>query len=280
MSGRKRKADDDLDVGMDHMSQSPSPSPAVASRPLSQSFSRSSKRARTSISGRPLALPRLLETLSPDDMRGVLRSICDRHPEIGAEIVSTAPRPTVTSTLNVLESYQSSLRESFPYGDRPTSEYAYNRVRHTLANMIDALRDYTPHFLPPNESQAATSLAYLDGATNMIHRLPDWESYQHDRHKHEAYEEISKAWALVLREAAKKGGGIQIQYGGWDQKLAKHNEISGGKMPDAMSEMRGSLGWIAAGQAGQDVLSADANSIRQQLISGTYRTNPIEVGQW
>jgi len=146
--------------------------------------------------------------------------------------------------------------------------------------MIDALRDYTPHFLPPNESQAATSLAYLDGATNMIHRLPDWESYQHDRHKHEAYEEISKAWALVLREAAKKGGGIQIQYGGWDQKLAKHNEISGGKMPDAMSEMRGSLGWIAAGQAGQDVLSADANSIRQQLISGTYRTNPIEVGQW
>ncbi|KAI7209774.1 Cut8-domain-containing protein, partial [Hortaea werneckii] len=201
MSGRKRKASEEPDH--DRMSLSPTASPSISSRPLAAASSRhASKRTRTGIAGgRPLALPRLLETLSANEMRQLLQNVCDQHPELQQEIVTKAPRPSIESTLQVLSTYESAFREAFPLGNRTTSDYSYNRVRHHLLQLIDSLRDYTPHFLPPQETQTMLSLTYLDSVTNMIHRLPDWDSYQHQRHKHDAYDEISKAWALVIREA-------------------------------------------------------------------------------
>ncbi|KAI9727131.1 MAG: Tethering factor for nuclear proteasome sts1 [Chrysothrix sp. TS-e1954] len=282
MNTLKRKAERDaIDPSSDRMSSSPSPLPGT-SRVGPQLSGRTVKRLRTNVTGRPLSLERLLETLRPEELRTVLRSICARHPDIGTEIKATAPRPTVASALTVLQSYQSTLRQSFPYGDRPTSEYAYNRVRPSLLELLDALRDYTPHFLPPQEQQAPTSLEYLDGATTVIHQLPNWHQFEHNRHKHEAYEEMAKAWAVVLREAAKRGGGMRIQYGGWDQKLAKHNELSGGKLQEAVSEMRSSLSWIGGPATGFDGSKTpeDPASIRQQLLSGTYGANAIQVGPW
>jgi protein Cut8 len=177
--------------------------------------------------------------------------------------------------------YEEHFRAAFPLG-RTTSDYSYNRVRQHLIELLDALKDFTPHFLPPHEFQSATSLAFLDGATDIIHRLPEWDAYQHNRHKHEAYEEIAKAWAAVFREAAKKAGGIQLQYGGWDQKIAKHNEISGGRMQEAINELRGSISWM-----GTDTTTpaaggpADTMSVRQQLLNGTYGMgSPVRVGPW
>ena len=285
MSSRKRKADDEGSSGDndDRMSASPSSSPAMALRSLpQQNSSRSAKRVRTNITGRPLALSRLLETLGADDMRNILRSICERHPDIGTEVVSTAPRPSVPSALDVLNSYETTFRASFPFGGRSSSDYSYNRVRQTLINLLEALKDFTPHFLPPNETQAATSLNFLDGATEIIHRLPDWDTYQHNRHKQEAYEEMAKAWASVIHEAAKRAGGIQLQYGGWDQKLSKHNEISGGRMQGAINELRGSLGWMGGDPVGSTPGgTAEPMSIRQQLLSGTYGMGaPVSVGPW
>jgi protein Cut8 len=234
------------------------------------------------MSGRQLALPRLLETLSAEEMRGLLKQICDRRPDVGAEVIATAPRPSVQSVLEILNRYEAALRQAFPMGSQ-TSEYAYNRVRQPLAEMYDALKDYTPHFLPPNEAQVGISLDLLDEVTSLLHRLPNWESFQHNRHKAEAYEEMARAWALVVREAAKKGAGIQLQYQGWDQKLAKHNEMSGGKMEEAMNELRASLGLMGS-SGGPATGQGDANdpsSIRQQLLSGTYGAGqPVRVGPW
>lgn len=274
---RKRKAEDDISPADydTRMSASPSSSPALPPRPLAP---RQIKRSRPNISGRPLALNRLLETLDTDALRSVLRTVCDRHPELGTEVMHVAPRPSVNSALQVLNNYQSILRSSFPLGGNSSSDYAYNRVRQHLANLLDALNDFTPHFLPPNESQVSTSFGYLDGATEIINGLPRWDTPQHNLEKEAAYEEISKAWTLVIREAAKRGGGIQLQYGGWDQKLAKHNHTSGGKLQDAVNDLNASLGWIAGGVNNQQ---GDAASIRQQLLSGTYGANlPLKVGPW
>jgi protein Cut8 len=279
---RKRKADDDNSGDHDdRMSASPSNSPAISSRQLPPS--RHFKRARPNISGRPLSLPRLLETLDADALRTVLRSICERHPEIGSEVVHTAPRPSVASALQVLSTYQSTLQSSFPLGGNPASDYAYNRVRQPLMNLLDALNDFTPHFLPPNESQTSTSLSYLDGVTSIIHNLPRWDTPQHNIEKDSAYDEISKAWVLVIREAAKRGGGIQLQYLGWDQKLAKHNHQAGGKLQEAVNELSSSLGWMGGqshgGFGGSG--SGDAASIRQQLLDGTYGAGlEVRVGPW
>jgi protein Cut8 len=278
MSGRKRKADDDGGSSDDRMSASPSISVAE----LPRQPPRHMKRMRTNLSGRALPLPRLLETLSADEMRNLLQSICQRHPDIGNEVVSTAPRPSIQSTLEVLSKYESAFIAAFPFGGRSSSDYAYNRVRQQLIELLESLKDFTPHFLPPNEQQPATSLAFLDGATDIIHRLPNWDTYQHNRHKEEAYEEMAKAWAIVIREAAKKAGGIQLQYGGWDQKIAKHNEVSGGKMLEAVNELRGGLGWMGTDAPTHPTSGPeDAMSIRQQLLSGNYGMGTSAgIGAW
>ncbi|KAL3424434.1 hypothetical protein PVAG01_03715 [Phlyctema vagabunda] len=271
MSARKRKADDE---GFDeNMSISPQTSPAIAPR----SIARPAKKLRANeVTGRPLSLPRLLETLDAQSLRSVLQTICERHPDIGSEVVTSAPRPSVPSALDVLSQYQDRLREAFPFGGDPGSDYAYNRVRQALTNLIDALIDFTPQYLPPTETQATVSLSFLDGATKVVHELPDWNSHSHKYHKDNAYDEISKAWALVISEASKKGGGFQLHSGGWDQTVAKHNQQSGGRMQVAINALGSNLSWMGGNS---DVGSSDANSIRNQLFSGTYGTNlPVQVG--
>lgn len=281
-SNRKRKADDD---GNDHdgrMSASPTNSPAFSPRPLPPG--RISKRARPNVFGRPLSLSRLLETLDTDALRGVLRSMCEHHPGLVDEVVHTAPRPSVASALQVLRQYQSTLQSSFPLGGNPGSDYAYNRVRQPLSQLLDALSDFTPHFLPPHESQPSISLNYLDGATDIIHALPRWTTPQNNIERDSAYDEICKAWILVIREAAKRGGGIQLQYGGWDEKLQKHNQNSGGKLQAAVQELGTSVGWMHGPDPQQQYGYQGGNelgSIRDQLFSGTYGLGtPVKVGPW
>jgi protein Cut8 len=274
MSNRKRKVDDD--AFDDNMSISPQNSPALAPR----NIARPSKKVRANeVTGRPLALPRLLETLDAESLRSVLQTICERHPQIGAEVVSSAPRPSVAATLDVLSQYQDKLREAFPFGGTG-SDYAYNRVKQPLVNLIDALTDFTPHYLPPHESQTTTSLNFLDSATKVVHELPEWDSQSHRHHKDNAYDEISRAWAMVISEASKKGGGFQLHSGGWDQRLAKHNEQSGGRMQIAVNALGSNLGWMG-GSTGSNTTANDRESIRNQLLSGTYGTNsPVRVGIW
>lgn len=283
MAGRKRKQNDDNEDGDTQMGRSPSDSPPMTNNSLPpHPQSRTSKRARTDAGSRAIGLPRLLEALSPDSMRHLLRSICSSHPEIGSEVMRSCPRPSMDSVTEVLDRYEARLRASFPIGSS-TSDYAYNRVQSHLMELVDALNDYTPYFLPPQETQINVSLCFLDRVTSLIHRLPNWDSFEHNRHKQDAYEEITKAWAMVVREAAKKGGGIQLQISGWDQKLFKHNETSGGKMEEAVGELRTNLGWIGrySPSSGAETVSHDTSLLRQQILNGTYSASgPVQVGLW
>ncbi|KAL9126081.1 MAG: hypothetical protein Q9217_004815 [Psora testacea] len=207
------------------------------------------KRSRTEAVGRPLTLPRLLETLDAESLRGVLQQICTRHPTIAAEVEQTATRPSITSALAVLKQYEDTLRATFPFGGDHTSDYAYNRVRQPLLHLLDALADFVPHFLPPNETQSSQTLKFLDGATEMIHRLPEWQSFQNNLHKQNAYEEISKAWTLAIRETSKRAGGIQLKYEGWEQRVQKHNNAAGGRLQEALEELGRAVGWMGSGPA-------------------------------
>jgi hypothetical protein len=234
------------------------------------------------MAGRPLSLPRLLETLDNAQLRTVLQTICERHPEIGQEVVTSAPRPSVASALQVLGEYQEKLRAAVPFG-QSSSDYIYFRVKQPLVALVDAISDFTPQFLPPVEQQAGVSLQYLDAVTKLIQDLPDWESQQHRHHKDSAYDEISCAWAVVITEAAKRGGGIILLRGGWDQRLAKHNQQSGGKLEQAMSVMSSEVGWIgtSSGHSNAPPTSklSDPNSILNQLMNNTYGS-PVRVGPW
>lgn len=276
MSARKRKAGDDFE-SRSYDDAGPS-SPTVT-----RQMARPSKKIRNNnVAGRPLALPRLLETLDADTLRNVLQTICEKHPQIGQEVVTSAPRPSVSAIFGVLEQYQAKLRDAFPFGGGNT-EYAYNRVRPHLEQLIDAISDYVPHYLPPNESSSTLSLEFLDGVTNIIHQLPDWDSTNHRYHKDNAYDEISRAWALVISEASKRGGGFHLHHGEWDQKIRKHNAQSGGRMQAAENALGSNLGWMGTGNSSNSNQSVneDRNSIRNQLFNGTYGSNiPVRSGLW
>jgi protein Cut8 len=269
MSSRKRKADDDGDEAM-----SSSTSPSLSARTLA----RPSKKVRAhDVTGRPLTLPRLLETLDSDHLRTVLERICERHPDISQEIVSQAPRPSVGSAIRVLEGYRDKLKEAAPYGES-SAEYTYYRVKETLVALIDALADFTPQFLPPNESQPNKSLQFLDQATSLIHELPDWDPQAYRHHKENAYEDISRAWALVINEAGKRGGGFNLHSAGWDQTLSQHNTQSGGRLGTAVSAMADNVGWMGPG-SNPNANPAEQSSILNQLMSGSYGS-PVRVGPW
>jgi protein Cut8 len=264
MSSRKRKADEDGDESMS------TTSPSLSARPLA----RPSKKVRAhELIGRPLALPRLLETLDTDQLRMVLNRICETRPEIGQEVIQGAPRPTVSSAINVLRDYQQKLKAATPYGES-SPEYTYYRVKEPLVALLDALNDFTPQFLPPQETQPTRALEFLDEATVIIHELPDWEPQAYRHHKDNAYEDISKAWDLVIKEAEKRGGGFSLHSAGWDARLARHNERSGGRLGSAITSMATSVGWMGhhSGNGGNN----ESNSILDQVLSST----PVRVGPW
>ncbi|KAI0206104.1 hypothetical protein F4808DRAFT_447950 [Astrocystis sublimbata] len=264
-SNRKRKADDE-----DEMSVSPSSSPAVQSRQLV----RPSKRVRASEpTGRPLTLPRLLETLDATQLRTVLQTICERQPEIGEEVVKGAPRPSVECVLQVLAEYESRVRAAFPYGGS-NSDYTYFRVKQPLLALLEAIADFLPQYLPPTESQAAISLQFLDGATKIVHHLPDWDSHSYRHHKENAYEDMSKAWALVITEASKKGAGFALHSDGWDRALAKHNQQSGGRLHSAMAAMADNVGWVGGSpNSTSSGAPSSSASLLDHIMAGNYSSS-------
>lgn len=274
-ASKKRKAEDD---GSDEMSVSPMSSPAIASRPLA----RPSKKARAAdLTGRPLPLPRLLEALDATQLRTILQTICDHHPDISQQVADHAPRPTPASTLRLLGEYQDRLNTAMPYG-HSSADYNYYRVKQPLVALVEALAECTRQFLPPVESQTSASLEFLDGATKLVHALPDWDSPTYRQHKEGAYDEIARAWALVIQEASKRGGGgfsSLLLSEHWDQVLAKHNQQAGGRLEAAMSALSTHVGWMGAGGNGSAGPTNDPGSIRNQLMNGTFGA-PVRVGPW
>lgn len=272
-SSRKRKASPSPDRD-DEMSTSP----ALSNARLPQTLTPSSrKRVRPNLAGRPLSVDRLLETLDKDSLRSVLKTLCDRNPGLRDEVMQVSPRPSIQSTLQVLRQYYDRLMQSFPLGPNPRSDYSYDRVRPQWHDLLEALTDFTPHFLPPNEQQSSISLEYLDEVTRIIHDLPEWDNAQFNLAKQNAYEEISRAWASVIKEASKRGGGIQLQYNGWEEKLRAHNDKSGGRLREAYEALVDALGWLRP-----STQPTQQQTIRQQLFSNTYGMEQptMRTGNW
>lgn len=261
----KRKREDDGD----EMSVSPTPAQRQLARP--KKMLRMPEPA-----SRTLPLPRLLETLDGNQLRAVLQTICERRPDIQEEVLSGAPRPTAANSLQVLHSYQQKLAEAMPYG-HSSSDYAYYRVKQPLAALVNAIMDFTPQYLPPIENQANLSLVYLDGVTKIAHAMPDWDSQTYRHHKDHVYDELAKAWTMVISEAAKRGGGFTLHTEGWDQVLAKHSEQAGGRLQPAINALASHVGWMNSHQSESQAGPAGQNNFLNQLLNGTYGSS-VRVG--
>ncbi|CAN8106212.1 unnamed protein product [Discula destructiva] len=267
----KRKRDDDGD----EMSVSPTPAQRQLARPK--------KMLRLpEPPSRTLPLPRLLETLDADQLRSVLQTICERRPDIQEEVLTGAPRPTAANSLQVLHSYQQKLAEAMPYG-HTSSDYAYFRVKQPLAALVSAIMDFTPQHLPPMENQTNLSLVYLDGVTKIAHAMPHWDSQVYRHHKDHVYDELAKAWTMVISEAAKRGGGFTLHTEGWDQALAEHSERAGGRLQPAIDALANHVGWMNSNQNQDQNQDQSQNgpsgqhTFLNQLLNGTYGSS-VRVG--
>lgn len=208
-----------------------------------QTYSPCSKRTRNLPTGRPLPLTRLLDDLDKSGLQGLIKNLCERHPGLSNEIYKHAPKPTVSQALSTLACLERNLQTAFPFGGDVKGEYAYNRVLPSIKELLSALMDYVPHFLPPNEEHALETLSFLDGATALISRLPDWNNPNHSLAKREAFEEMNGAWIQGFRESSKKGAGVgAAQY---LEKLRNWNQISDGVLDSALQAAVEELGWIA-----------------------------------
>ncbi len=194
------------------------------------------KKQRTSntIQGRPLPMSRLLNSLDKQTLASLLENICSTHPDISKQISALVPTPSVSSSLFILKQYVETIYANFPFKVDQHSDYAYIKVKPYLDDFYQALSDFTLNFLPPNESNPNITLAFLDGAVDALHKLPNWDEPALNCHKSLAYEELSNTMCLIIPDLVIKSGPMILITGDWENKLQRHDELSGNKFENVL----------------------------------------------
>lgn len=238
--------------------------------------SRIKKRARVNqVASRPLPVSRLVETLDKLALEGLISTLCQNHPELLAEISHLTPKITVNTSLDTLKNRLDAVFLGLPYKGDQQGDYAYLRVKPAVDEFLSALADYTAHFLPPNEPQLSNSLAFLDGATSLLHKLPSWSNPLNNLAKTTAYDGISQAWILTLEEASKRFNGLGLAYGAWEQKLAQHNETSNHRLSASLACIRQELAWLETSDPTSSSASASAStSLSHKFSSSAFFSPP------
>lgn len=221
---RKRRFDDRRGTWT-QQAVSPATAPPLAAMP-----SHTPKRLRTEHTRKTAAVPvaRRLELLDTKQLTALVAQICETHPEVLPTVNRLAPAITVDRALATLEGYLKRIGDALPYKGDPTNDYAYLRVQEPLQEFFTALADYTAAFLPPHELQPVQALEFLDGATNLVHRLPQWSSEVNNRMRNRTYEELGVAWAAMLRAVA-VGSPLGLP-ATWESRARRHNENAFGRL--------------------------------------------------
>lgn len=174
------------------------------------------------------------------------------HPEIAGDVYRCAPKPTVQDSIIILSKKIEEIISSLPYKVEPSSEYAYLRVKPLIEDFLSALSDYTLNFLPPVESLPANSLEFLDQATSLLHKLPDFENLSNNYFKIIAYEQLSHTWCICLKEFIKNsntaGSHASLMIlinNNWESKLKKHNELSSGRLSAVVDLFKEEMNWLS-----------------------------------
>lgn len=239
-SSRKRRMSTSPDV-MDHDEEHHAKSP-TKQRHMLPFHSPQNKRARVSyqLQSRQLPMHRLLSSLDHKTLVNLLEGVCSQDDRVARQVLEVTPKPSVSSAIDVLSRSLDQAFALFPYKGDHQNDYAFFRVRPALEEFLSELSDYLSHFLPPNEAQVSNSFAFLDQATSLVHRLPQWSSPANNRLKEETYEHMDVAWTLVCEEAAKRQRGSLAMSGfsNWLVRLEKHNELAGNRLKNSLNLLK------------------------------------------
>ncbi|CCH43535.1 hypothetical protein BN7_3087 [Wickerhamomyces ciferrii] len=211
----------------------------------------SHKRSRVPrIVGQPLPTDRIIEVLDKKNLQHLLTNLVNLHPEITQDLYHCAPKPTVSGAVDILANKVDNILNDLPYKVDASSEYAFLRVKPLIDDFLSALSDYTLHFLPPVETQPSNSLEFLDSATNLLHKLPNFAKLSNNYFKELAYEQLSHTWCICLKEfikgpnSANNAALLLLINNNWEAKLKKHNEDSNNKLESVVEYFREEVSWL------------------------------------
>ena len=191
-------------------------SPQLAHRTLKR------PRPSTAPAKRPLPLSRLFDSLDKPALMNLLSTFLSRHPELASEIQSLSPKLTPQTAIAAITKLDDAFQASFPYGGDKANEYAYSRVHVPLTALLNAISDYTHHFLPPTSTSPPELLSFLESVTHVLHRIPMFHNPIHNIARDTAFADISSAWETAIRYFLESNGSHSFVLGGWMQRLEAH----------------------------------------------------------
>lgn len=211
------------------------------------------KRSKTpKIIGQSLPLPRLIEVLDHKSLQNLLVDLIQTHPEIANTVTKLSPKPTLANSINLVKEKYATIVKHFPYKCDVESDYSYLRVKPHIHEFLNCLSDFILNFLPPIEHNVINSLTFLDVVTSLIHDLPRFTNNEFQYTRLMAYEQLANTWIIVLSQKMEEKPEssaedetpylyrviVDLQL---DEKLAKHDQLSGGKFRNVVEFVRAEM---------------------------------------
>ncbi|KAI8061487.1 Cut8 six-helix bundle-domain-containing protein [Gilbertella persicaria] len=237
--GRKRRTVEDEEM-----------SECTAQKPLLMRKIKSpeSKRQRTTLQKRTTR-GALLDTLDKEALIHILDSILKSQPQVRKEIIHHIPAPTILSAMNVLVDLEKKFLASFPFNKNGPGrdDYTFSRVRDALTDYIDTITQYANHFTSIHIFPSHC-FTFLDHATHMAHRLPNWDSEENNRLKKELYQNLNLFWKSAIQITSQKLHASNYNpdtVREWAKHLAQHNSHTHGcYFTEAVHEFTRTLGYF------------------------------------
>lgn len=209
-------------------------SPPQIDTPRLFSPSRQKRAKTTKILGQSLPVHRIIETLDRNALQLLLQQVAAANPQVAQSIVDLAPKPETKDALAVMRAKFDAITAHLPYKCSAESDYSYTRVKPYLCEFLSTLSDFILNMLPPLEVDLQPACTILDAITEMIHKLPNFSNSEFQYTHAMAYDQLSTLWQILL-DAADERLLVRVEAEmGLLRRLQKHNELSGGKLTQAV----------------------------------------------
>ncbi|KAI7891266.1 Cut8 six-helix bundle-domain-containing protein [Mucor mucedo] len=188
--------------------------------------------------------------MDKDALINIINSLLKKQPEVRQEIMNYIPAPTILSSMNVLIDLEKKFMNSFPFNKNGPGrdDYTFSRVREYLADLIDTILQYANHFTS-SQVFPSTCFSFLDHATHIAHRIPNWDNDENNALKRSLYQDLNDFWKLAIQTTSsnlRQGECYSPEsVSEWAKSLAQHNSFTNGYyFTESVHEFTRQLGYM------------------------------------
>lgn len=196
------------------------------------------------------SLSYLLDSLQRDQLLEVIDKVTENDPSLRSDFLAAVPRPTLQSVSFAFSNLEKRVYAAFPYSrDGPGRDrYSFTRVKPKLMELKESVFQYADHFVSSESEMPSVIFSFLKLATDLAHRLPDWDHAPNNQFKKEFYAKLIEYWNNTIELAAKKmeEGKLfgQTLVSEWGADLNRHNESADRIFESTIHLFKLKLGWV------------------------------------